>query len=410
MPVAAVIAAALTDHSAHPWGLWLGGLDVTKEPGGSGYGTSADSIEVTEAGPGAVSSMTFEVDDPFKELGVNAGNEVAYFDLVNDVCLFRGWVDHYDSRPAFGGQGRVFRIECTGLEAILDWSIVAPGASLGQSNRVPGCIGMLAQQYAPKLKAPSAASGMGSAPWTRNGSFDYPVGNFLRTVEPILPLQWGGTSAGGTLRNAVSEVIALGVWFYNVGGGASTEPFKALVTVDFYYGLRIWEDDDSLQPDDYTTLTVTDTYAGPNRAAGLAAQVDWAGVVRSVMVVGSGGTNYGVFGDGSGIYGPQTLITDSNVTTADLASQRAMAYLAQQSASVRGSFTLEDWTPPTTVHAGSLVSITDAATSVATTYRISEIRKRFNSSGRQDWTVSFGGLQKASGARLMRRLTRATLN
>ena len=70
MPNAAVVAAALTDHSAHPFALWVGGVDWIKQPGVAGnlFGVPLDSIEVTENGPGGVSSLRCSVEDPLNVL------------------------------------------------------------------------------------------------------------------------------------------------------------------------------------------------------------------------------------------------------------------------------------------------------------------------------------------------------
>jgi hypothetical protein len=61
MALGAVTAAALTDHSARAYGLYVNGLDLIKQPSVPGYGVPIDSIHVREAGPGGVSSMSFTV-------------------------------------------------------------------------------------------------------------------------------------------------------------------------------------------------------------------------------------------------------------------------------------------------------------------------------------------------------------
>jgi len=407
------IAAAVNTAAAHPWSLVVGGLDVIAEAGSPGnrLGTPIDTIRVTEAGPGGVSALVATVNDPAAAFAVAEGTEVSYWDLANNVCLFRGEVTNYGSDPRVGGQGREVSIECTGVEALLDWAIVPPGVQIANGVRIPHNIGLMAQRFEPRLKAPSQPSGMASAPFTRSGTFSFPIGSMARPAEPSLATQFAtAVSVAGTLRQVIGQILELGSWLDLGTGAFPGEPVAALVTVDFYYGLRVWEDDPSLQPDDYTTLTIVDTHAGPIRADGLSVRVDWSGVFRSVTVVGLAGTVYGPFSDGSGIRGRGGLINDTTITTEDVARTRGVGLMAQVRATSRGSFSLEDWTPPTTVHAGSLVSITDAATGLATTHRIMQIDKSFLPSGRQTWRVTFGGLAAPSLTRLIRRLTRESLN
>lgn len=414
MPNVAIIGAALTNGAGHPWGLYQGGLDVIKDPGLTGLGVDPTSIEIREVGPGGVSSMSYVIDDPGNTISIVDGTEVQFWNLNANVCLFRGWIDHYERIPAYGGQGKAITVECTGVEAILDWTIVPPSFVLPFGSNSQYQVAILAQQYAPKLKAPFVGTGGGSMPpMTQNGNFDYPLGNLKRGAEPSFWTQSFSvllSTSGGTLRNEINRIVA-SAGFMDLGTGVVTEVVNVFYTVDFYLGLRSWEDNGSLQPDDYTTLTVTDTYAGgPPSAAGLSATVDWSGVIRSVYVAGGNAAGSGYFGDGTGVYGPGTLLSDTAILTFSDAQTRAAGLLKQQAAEVRGTFVLEDFTPVTTVHAGSLVTITDAATGSSGTYRIMEIVKTFLNSQRQTWRVTFGGLPEASAARFVRRFTRSQLN
>lgn len=415
MPVAAAIAAALTDHSAHPYSLEVGSLDVLKEPNAPGWGVSVDTIEVTEAGPGAVSSMTFVIDDPEQSITISGPLGVLF--KANDgaspeTIYFRGWVDGVDVVPAFGGQGRLITVRCSGIEQLLDWFIVPTSFSMGFATLLTKYVGILAQTFAPLLQrtGTDAGTAMVLAPWTRNGSFNYPMGNLVRPAEPAWALNFFSTwtGSGTTLRNSILDLAAHCSYFDSVTAASDHQGVGILLTVDWWYGLRLWEDNPALQPDDYTTLTVTDTYAGTNVAANLRYAQDFAGVNRSAYVIGSGGTDYGVTSDGSGIVGRMLFINDSLVTSDAVARARALGSMDEDSATYRGDFLLENFTPPTTVHAGSLISITDAATSLSATHRITEIHKTFLPNGLQNWNVTFGGLPRPRVSRLMRRYTRST--
>lgn len=411
-----LIGGGIAGTGSHPFGLFMGSLDVLKETTGppNGFGVDVRTIEITEAGPGGVSSMTFTIDDPGKEISIVAGTDVSFWNLTGNSCLFRGWVDHYSFRPDFGGQGRTVEVDCVGVEAILDWTIVPAGVTIPFGNNGNSQVGFLANQFAPILKAPSQLSVTGEiAPFTRNGSFDYPIGCCVHAAEPaaftqIFSVQL--TTQGGTLRQEINRVAEANGWV-NLATGFY-QPSNILYTVDFYFGLRAWEDATGLQPDDYSALTINDAVAAtPPNAASLAATTDWNGVIRTVYIAGGNAAGSGYFGDGSGIQGPAALITDTTILTTADAVARALGYMTRQAPNVRGTFRLENFTPNVNVHAGSFLDITDAATGLSTTqYRIMEIRKTFQGNGKQNWDVTFGGLGSPSVTRLTRRFTRSTLN
>jgi hypothetical protein len=91
MPLAAVIATQLTDHSAHPDSLLVGGVDVILTPGtgGNRLGVPIESIDVREQGPGGVSSMEFIVDDLTAAWTLTMGDEVV-LNLDLGYVRFRG--------------------------------------------------------------------------------------------------------------------------------------------------------------------------------------------------------------------------------------------------------------------------------------------------------------------------------
>lgn len=411
MPGTAIKAAALTDHSAHPYSLEVGSLDVIKDPGNTGMGVSLNSISVREVGPGGVSSMEFVIDDPLGAISIT--QPLPVFFKANDgaspeTVYFRGWIDSTDNEPAFGGQGRQLTVRCSGVEQLLDWAVVPSTFQFTSATTFPRDVSILATTFQPLLQRMSEVSVL-SAPWTQAGSFNNPTGNLVRAVEPIYALTnfstW--TSPGSTLRNAILDLAAHCSWFNSVSAATDFSGLKILLTVDFSYGLRMWEDDPSLQPDDYTTLVVTDNYASTTNAASLNVSTDFAAITRSAYVVGSASTDYGVTSDGSGIPGRQIFINDSSITTPSSAAARARSAMAEDSASMRGDFILGPFAPATTIHAGSLLTLVDAATGVIQTQRIMQIDKTFRGDGQQTWHVTFGGLVQPALSRFTRRLTRA---
>src|SRR5258706_299210 len=101
MPTASVIAAALTNHAARAKSLWIDGLDVLLEPGQTGmpYGCPIETIEVTEAGPGGVSSLNFDIIDLASEVVMAEGQLVRFWDHTLDAPLFLGFIQSWAYQP-----------------------------------------------------------------------------------------------------------------------------------------------------------------------------------------------------------------------------------------------------------------------------------------------------------------------
>lgn len=410
MPTAVVVAATSAGYPARTFSLFLDGLDVVKQPGGAGYGVPLESIEVVEAGPGATSSMRFVIDDPAGSIDPTAlalGPPVLYVDQVNNLTLFRGVVDTASSRPDFGGQGRTIEVGCTGDDSWLDDRVVVP-VTIGNGTPTWEAIAQVAHQAAPELYAP-AGGGVSFPPASlTDGNADWPIG-FLKSPTTANATVSGALAwDGGTLRAAIDAIVAQSIYIGS-SGWERYEPAPAVsVTIDFDRRLRVWRDLPTAAPEDYSALVVTDTHAGARRAEGLSYELAPGDVIRSVFVQGASPTAYVWVNDGSGIVGRQARIADDALTTEDQATQAGQAYLATQAAKVRGSFDLVDFTPPAGVHAGSLLTLTDAAAAATGSYRIYTITKTFHASGRQTWGVAFGG-NRPSAMALARRLTRDTI-
>lgn len=397
---AAIIATLAT--TAHPMALYVGGLDVIKEPGspGSQFGADPESIDVIEAGPGGVSSMRFSIDDPGLEIVLTDDMEVQYWDLANSVPLFGGYVSSWDVEPWPGGQGRTISVICDGYEKILDDSIVPLETVItGLATTLVEKIQLLAGNYSPLRQFASAADDKGNQAT--------PVGWLAGAPFPqLITIQINGQ----TLRNAIRALFEAS---QRTTSNPGMVPYQQLnVTVDFYKGLRVWADPTiaPTQPTDYATLTVSDTPGGALAAAGLKHTTDPGGIVRAVYVNGGAPAGSGWVTDGTGKPGAKAYLDDpTSMTTADLAAS-GTAYLGQFAVAYRGSFHLDDHAPPATAHVGGLVAITDVAAGLAASqFRLMEIRRTWNLSLRQNWDVTYGGLAP-SAVRSMRRDTRAVLS
>lgn len=393
MAVAAILAAALTDHSARSKGLYLDGLDVIVAPGTRSYGVPIETIEVEENGPGGVSAMQFAIDDPLKLVTVAEGMAVRYVDLVNDYTIFDGWVSHWDVVPDFGQQGRTIVVSCDGVEILLDWAKV-----VGTFTFPVGSSGAAAAQ------ALVAACSSG------------PIRAFVSSAvqstqaQPIASnpqLTVDVTTGGKSLRECLRDVLS--ACTQSTGGTSTGSTF----TLDFDFGLRVWTVPLGLElPLDWGQLTLSDV--GANNPEGLTASIDTSPVIRAVYITGGNAAGTGWVTDGTGLPG-ETVIgpTDATILTAEARQAAGAAYLAQFAVTIRGTLTLQDRAPATTVHAGGRLNLTNAAAGLAasapdTSYRIGSIRKRFLPSTRETWEITYGGLAP-SAARLMRRLTRTVV-
>lgn len=403
MALGAILAAALTDHSPRSKGLYLDNFDVIRQPGTTGnlYGVPIESVHVTEVGPGGVSSMEFEIDDPQLAVTVTEGMIVRFHDITRDRPIFTGFLQDWHVRPAFGDQGRTISIKAIGVEILLDWCVVPadrtfPAGTLGSTfevnaaiqslvNTALGPAGLVRAVYSVGVRSTQAFPMDGASVPSGNNADDLVI------------------DAGTSLREAIRQLLV---------ARTTVTGWTPMVTVDFTYGLRTWQAWSppivTFDPTDYATLTINDAPAGPVQAEPLDYGVDAAAVVRGVVVQGTG--VQATVTDGTGLPGVYVSITDTKALTVARCQSIGYAYLSQFASGIRGILGLEDIIPPLDVHAGSEAVITDARVGLAAvTLRIAQIDKTFNDSDRDDWRVSFGG-PRPSGAALIRRLTRNTLS
>lgn len=397
MALGPVLAAALAlGLPTRNRALYIGGQDVlfTGTPG-SAIGVPIESCHVTEAGPSAISSMTFSVDDPALAMSISEGQFIRFMDLANDAPLFAGYIQSYTVRPAFGEQGRTLDVQASGVEILLDWATI--GNTITHLAATISDVGfytipVVIQEFIGN----SAMAGM-LRPFISAGQSSQaaPIAN-----STLLPTGFNAEdvtiTAGTTLRSALMTMLA------TIGQSDVRAPVP-YVTVDYTFGLRVWKV--GSQPTDYTDLTIVDTGVGAIVAEDLQYTVDASAVVRAVWVTGNAGVRVYVT-DGSGIPGTVDSITTTASTVPSIAGV-GVQYLAAHASGVRGSYERQDHTPVATVHPGSHTIITDARVGLAAQdFLIAQIDKDFHAT-RDDWTVSFGN-PPASAATLIRHLTRTT--
>lgn len=387
----AVLAAALTNHAAHAKSLFVNGIDVLKQPGtpGNRFGVPIGSITVDEAGPGGVSSMIFTLQDPGAVWTFSQGDEVRYENHVTGKPTFRGWVTTPTVVSDFGAQGRSITVQCTGVEAILDWTVV-PAVTFAAGLMVDAVQSLCAQASwgAPGIRPFS------DSPAVSSGSQAFPLSSFQNAII-LAPV----TTPAGTLRAAIQFLcdVSRGSIIGNETGS------RFYVTVDFWLGLRGWIGlVPADHPADYVDMTVT-------IPEGAQHTVDGGSVIHGVLVIGGNAAGSGLVPDGTGIPGAITTLADSTILTRADRDARAFALLAGATAELSGSLAQLDFAPAVDVHPGSLLSLTSPNTGATGDYTIMGVSKSFNPSGRENWSVTYGALPPSAAA-LLRRLTRATLS
>jgi hypothetical protein len=386
MPTAGVIATQLTDRSARPKTLTIGGLDVLGL-NGSSYKVQRESIHVHEAGPGAVSSLEFTIWDPSRVLTVAEGQWVEFWDHACDVPLFAGPVQTWVYMPA--GPSRYVTLRCAGIEAVLDWMILT--GTLDVQSPEDGAISEWV------VAAAGQAAGVGIPLHCNINESLYTTDrdNAISDLSQSASSNLSAFDAGGqTLREVIAQAFALWRPFFDYLTLGIDYNQDVLTTVDFYGNLRVYPVD--FVPDHYATLTITDTAAGAVATTVLEHRTDATSVPHAVYVTGANAAGTGLVGDGTGLPGPIATLSD---TTSDTAARRqsiGLAYLVGLASSIRGTLTIEKYTNPSTptsqVRAGSPITITDATVGLSSYQSvIASIDKTFNSDGSENWTIAYGG-------------------
>lgn len=402
MPSAAVVAAALTNHAARTWGLFLDGLDVSKEPATPArYAVLMDSVRLHVDGNGdGVGTLTFSIDDPSNVITVQTGMQVRMHYLTSDNPYFLGYVDRYSVRPDLGQVGRVWDVSCVSISTVLDWAVTVRDLAFTTQVSLNGIIQAIIGN----------SSGVGSLrafadPANNSGSNDFPMGLAatntyfnLDAASAVIPF---AISAGTNVRDAIQQAIA---------ACGQTIGTPMTVYVDEYEGLRVFASatpPNSQTDFGYGVSATQDTH-------GIELTVDAGGVVRGVLVKGTGVTV--LVTDGSGKAGRVAVLNDSNITTTAGAQAAAVAYIADHAQVTRGSFRYEG---PTLYHAPDLarspITLTMANLGLsARGYVVAGIDvDLFGTTGgtatKANLAIDFGGTRPSAMAQV-RRLTRGTLS
>lgn len=388
MALGAVLAAALTDHSAREFGLYIDGLDVVLQPGqqGNGYGTLVETVHITESGPGQVSSMTFEIDDPLNVVAVSEGARVLFHNLSKDVTDFAGFVE--TARVIAGATGRTISVTCVGMEVLLDWYQVAPALTIPFLTTARDAI--------QAIVSAAISTGVGiNTNWAAGGN------TYATPFQGSAGISLGrDVTVSGTLRQCLRTVADALMEAYPSG-------YEMNLTLDFLAGLRVGVNDSSTWGISGVTLNVsTSSTPKPANAEHSPIQGD---AVRAVYVTGGNAAGSGLVPDGSGEPGAVATINDADLLSTSARDAAASAYMVSQGQGSTGSFQLESYAQTagmeTAKRVWSILTYTHVTLGLTNYHaRMQSIDKRYDPSGDEWWTVTYGNRSRL-GAQEIRALT-----
>jgi hypothetical protein len=384
--------------------LTIDGLDVLKQPGGAAYGVDVATIQVSEAGAGQVSSMTFLITDPTAALTITTGSRVSFWDITANLPIFTGFVDSFSASRL--GVGREIAVQCVGVEAVLDWMII-PSLTLNLGTSIP--VYTLVQAVVAAAQGIGVSLNVACSPGLNNTTA-FPVGDSLEVYSPATtPL----TFTGVTLRQALQSIAIAGASDPALATISSPITFDA--TVDMFGGLR------------YGVTSIAGVLAALSNFGGSVGDIGLdittgnprpsntsytvtASEYQAVYV--NGGNAAGTLAVATGGVGPTAYVSDPNSLSAAYAQALGYAYLAQHGGSAQGTVQIEERKTVANAYAtGGLLRLTDpqVGLTVSTPFRVTRIDKTYLASGTEWWIVSFGAMQRL-GSTQLRSLTRTQLS
>lgn len=398
MPLAPVVAAALTTPASRVWGIYVNGVDVSKS---SQYGVLWGETTIEIAAPGSASGATIVIDDTASVLSFSPGDAVLWLALsqtnlfgTTGAPWFRGWVGKAGEVKL--GQGRQWQLECIGIDALPDWAVTQYAITFDPATapvtfglrQMVQAIAAASTNFGPVSVAIDLAAG-GQGNVTNGVGADYS----LRTAVTI-PI-------GTTFRRAV-ELAA------SASGDVASPPSPLRLTVDMYGTLRTYVGVQTgvtfIAPDSNASVTVST--AGPTYPASHRHEDDGMSAARTVVVIGSGSVKV-TLSDGTGIMGPTAIVQDDTFTTVAAATAYGLTYLAGRRGVSSGSVTLESVSGAEASWVLRRWNITDANLGIsAVDYECGGMTVVFDGSGLATIHANYGGPEQTA-AQVIRRMASA---
>ena len=364
-----------TGTAAHPYGLYIGSVDVIA-PAGLKGAVPLESIRTTDNGHNGPSTMEFLHEDPTKAFALPAGAEVQFKDFRTNETIFGGYLVSREIEPFPGQQGRVVRCRCTDYSVHLDRRVLGPSWSSGSVINAQTIL----ESVLPYMGVPLTLSLTGTS-----GS----VGTQI--------------FAGIPARSIIEQILTQlsGIWGYEFIYFVS--PYKVL----YAHGVNQF----GFAP----PTNITDV--SPVLAAKeLTLEYDESGIINAVYVRGASKTASGWVNDAASqaTYGVRQGVIDEPRATTLLSAQRyGTGYLvSHKNAVLRGSFKVDGnycYTAGKHWRAEMNVVITNSALSLSAfstkTFRVDTAWQ--GGAGAHEHLVNFGGLPRSGVARIIRALTSA---
>jgi hypothetical protein len=385
----AVIPQGLTAPIAT---LTVAGRNIISPIAGAKNGVPLDSIEITDNGINAASTLTFTHEDPALAYALPAGAEMTFQDFRAGTpvgpLLFGGYLVSRELVPGFGPGGLSVRCICTDYSLALDRRVLV---SLWQTfiNRTVQDILTNIMGY---IGFPMPAS--------------CPSDSTVIPASTAAPLAFQGIPA----RSIVEQLVSRAQGIANTPFGYLTIPAKYL----FILKLSAWT---YAQPANITDAAPS---AGLITADKLTLEYDESAIINSVYVRGSSKANSVWVNDTASQtkYGVRQGIVDQpSATSLTAATNYGRAYLIDhKDAVVRGHFEVEGaacYAPASGSarhwNALSTFTLTNTALGLAaSSLRASSVRTWFvGGNGAHRHEVYFGGLPPSGTARIVSALTSA---
>lgn len=415
MTLGPVLAGALASLTTRPWALYVGGLDVIKEPATPArYSVDLDSVRLISSLWDAVGSLDFTISDAAKVLSyggpataIAAGQEVRLVETRAGVAYpwFLGYATEVEAVGDFGDQGRKIRVKAASIDAVLDWTVTARDLTFPIGA---GFDEILMVCLANTLGMPEVRAFSGNAsPYDTTA--DMPIGS-----AP------GGAIVGTTTIPAGTSIRACARYAMGIYPDVR-------MAIDQYRGLRTKlvvspvgsgiGDPWPLFTSQYNETPGTITIPGSGDQIPLNVSKKWSGVagVRAVAVKHPTLVTE-TAGDGSGLVGPSAVISSiayPGETQSSLATE-ATRYLAMNGFGARGRLTLDSirgdgWNLRPMSFTVSPMAVTVASLDMSSeSCEMAQIESRFFGGGADYAFDVYFGVQVLSGAQKLRSLTRGT--
>lgn len=386
--------------AAHPFNIEINGVDRIAA-------IQYSTIRIEMPGPGSNGSMSFELWDPDASITIAEWDEVRFIEhAATRPILFGGFVQSV-RYSAWASAGRAITVECVGYGILLDRKVHVE-ASLPFNVDVDEVIqrivslygGIITAQSAAALGSPDATYGIPAYATESTGRWllDY----FMGSSDPVVP-------APCTLRAAVEYVLSIALSEADFLATLSAVSVPGVFWVDSARMFRLLADGSGSSHTKWQSGGVD--YPGQYDGGVPGPAFDAAGTypvveasyeredtdrLTSIYVEGGAGAGTGFVRAAQGLDRAgdlEAIVSDANSLTADDLLTKGRGQVRQtQSATARGSITIESATP-LDIWPGRQMSYDrpELGLTSALKWRMTTVNITFLGSESRQYRISFGG-------------------